>query len=97
VLAEYIRRKRDIPSPVRRKGASVRTVTLPALTQAKLALYSEMRTAGVRKADLARRLGWSKNQVERLLDLEHASRMDQVEAALKAIGKKIAIRISDAA
>jgi antitoxin HicB len=97
VLGEYIRRKRDIPTPARRKGVHVRTVTLPALTQAKLALYSELRAEGIRKADLARRLGWSKNQVERLLDLNHASRIDQIEAALSAIGKKISIRISDAA
>lgn len=97
VLGEYIRRKLDIPLPSPRKGRNVRFVTLPALTQAKLALYSAIRVAGVRKATLARRLGWSRNQVERLMDLQHASRMDQIEAALKAVGKRIDINVSDAA
>ena len=67
VLAEYMRRKMEIPTPSRRRRKGSRLVALPALTSAKLSLYSAMRTSGVRKADLARRLGWSRPQVERLL------------------------------
>ena len=54
-LSVYIDDRRDIPrpSPVRRRG---RFVTVPALTEAKLALYSAMRTQRVGKTELARRL-----------------------------------------
>jgi hypothetical protein len=32
-----------------------------------------------------------------LLDLDHASRLDQIEAALAALGKRLTIDLSDAA
>ena len=85
-----------IPRPSRpRRGQKV--VKLPALSAAKLALYEAMREAGVRKADLARRLNWHMPKVDRLLDLRHASRIDQLEAALAALGKKLVLDIEDAA
>jgi antitoxin HicB len=56
-----------------------------------------MRTHSIRKADLARRLGCHMRQVDRLLDLSHASRLDQIEAAFGALNKKIVIDIRDAA
>ncbi len=53
--------------------------------------------AGVTKAELARRLGWHGPQVDRLLDLNHASRLDQIEAALAALGKRLQVTVRDAA
>lgn len=95
-LSEYIRKKKELPTPAVRKGKDIRIVVLPALTQAKLALYSELLNRGIRKAELARRLGWSKNQVERLFDLKHASRIDQIEEALRSLGKHMFIAVSAA-
>ena len=71
-LSIYIERRLDIPVPSRPRGRMSRLVGLPALCEAKVALYAAMRVAGVRKADLARRLSWQKSQVDRLLDLNHA-------------------------
>jgi len=85
-----------IPAPSKIARGQKR-VTLPALSAAKVAVYAAMREAGLRKADLARRLGWHVPQVDRLLDLRHASRVDQVEAALAALGKKLVIAVRDAA
>jgi antitoxin HicB len=97
VLAEYMRRKSEIPRPSKSNGKSVRMVELPLLTQAKLSLYTAMRGAGVRKADLARRLGTSKAQVERLLDLGHGSTLRQVERAFRALNKRLELSVKDAA
>lgn len=96
VLTEYMRRKRDIPAPSRPKP-NMRLVHLSALSQAKIALYIALKASGIRKADLARRLGWRKSQVERLFDLSHASRMDQLEAAFDALGKRLLIDVANAA
>jgi antitoxin HicB len=85
-----------IPRPSRPRRAQ-KTVTLPALSAAKLALYEAMREAGVRKSELARRLNWHMPQVDRLVDLRHASRMGQLETALAALGKKLVLEIEDAA
>lgn len=85
-----------IPEPSRvKRGADF--VTLSALAEAKISLYREMLSADLRKAELARRLGWHKPQVDRLLDLRHDSRLDQIERAFGALGKRVRIAIEDAA
>lgn len=82
------------PSPVKR---GMDSVVLSALAEAKISLYREMLAAGIRKAELARRLGWHKPQVDRLLDLRHDSRLDQIEQAFAALGKRVRIAIENAA
>jgi antitoxin HicB len=95
VLAARIDDREDIPLPSPARGRPC--AVLPALTAAKVLLYRAMREAGVRKADLARRLGWHGPQIDRLLDLNHASRLDQIEAALAALGKRLLVDLTDAA
>ena len=70
---------------------------MPALSAMKAELYRAFRESGIRKADLARRLGIPTANVDRLFDLKHHSRIDQIEAAFKAVGKKLTIGIRDAA
>ena len=79
----------DVPLPSRAKGGL--TVALPALTAAKLEAYRAMRAAGLNKKQLAARLGWQPSQVTRLFDGRHASRLDQIEAALKALGRRLVV------
>ena len=62
-LSLYIDARMPLPTPsqhVRRQ-----TVRPSALECAKLALYCEMMAQGVRKSELARRLGWHVPQVDR--------------------------------
>jgi antitoxin HicB len=92
-LSFYIDENRDIPKPSRTSG---RLVGLPALSEAKVALYQAMRRGKITRAELARRLGWQKSQVGRLLDLNHESRLDQIEAALGTLGKKLEVRVTAA-
>ena len=91
----YIEDRRPLPRPKgSRRG---RVVTVPALTEAKLELYEAMRSAKLSKAEMARRLNCYMPQIDRLLDLRHASRLDQLEAAFRALGKHLTIAILDAA
>jgi antitoxin HicB len=94
-FSEYIKRRLSIPRASKARGKDVRMVFLPALTEAKIRLYEAMSEAGVRKADLARRMGWQKSQVDRLLDLRHRSRLDQIEAALAKLHKRLAMHVED--
>jgi antitoxin HicB len=64
---------------------------------AKLALYEAMRAQDVSAADLAARLGLAETAVRRLLDLDHRSHIDQVEAALRCLGKRLEVTVRDAA
>ena len=95
VLAARMDDREDIPLPSPAAGRPC--AVLPALTAAKVLLNRAMREAGVRKADLARRLGWHGPQIDRLLDLNHASRLDQIEAALAALGKRLTVDLADPA
>jgi len=79
----------EVPVPSRAKGRP--TVALPALTAAKLEAYRAMRAAGLNKKQLAERLGWQPSQVTRLFDGRHASRLDQIEAALKVLGRRLVV------
>ena len=95
-LAIYVDERRDLPRPARpRKGQGA--VTLPPMAAAKLAIYQAMRDQGVTQVALARRLGCDPKDVRRLLDLMHRSRLDRLEAALAALGKRLVIEVRDAA
>lgn len=94
-LMGYIEDKRDIPAAAAASRGDF--IVLPALTEAKLALYQAMRASRVGKAELGRRLNWHLPQVDRLLDLRHASRLDQLESAFRALGKCLSVEIHEAA
>ena len=64
VIDAYIKDKREVPRPSTRVARH--HVTVPALIEAKLALYEAMRSAGVGKAELARRLDCHLPQIDRL-------------------------------
>ena len=94
-LMGYIADKREIPpADATRHG---RSVALPALTETKLALYQSMRATKTGKAELARRLNCHLPQIDRLLDLSHASRLDQLEAAFSAMGRQLTVAVRKAA
>lgn len=89
-LAGYILAGRSLPlpSPARR---GERMVPVAPLVAAKLALRSAMADENVGNADLARRLGVSEGVVRRLVDPDHASRIDGVVAALASLGRGVVI------
>jgi len=90
-LEGYMKDRRPIPPPSRERTG--RAVVLPPLAVAKVELYEAMRNAGVRKAELARRLRWHMPQVDRLLSLRHGSRLEHLEAALTALDHHLEMRV----
>lgn len=92
-LSLYVDKRRPLPAPSDPQGRP--TVRPAALECAKLGVYQAMLEQGVRKAELARRLGWHLPQVDRLFDLTHASRLDQIEAAARALGRHIEVRVRE--
>ena len=97
VIAHYIHEGQPLPRPSKRRGRQYRMVRLPGLIAAKAELYRAFVASGMRKAELARRLGIPRMNVDRLFDPKHQSRLGQIEAALHAIGKQLDITIRDAA
>lgn len=88
ILNVYLKDGKALPRPSRRRGPTVRPSSLGCL---KLALHEAMREQAVSKTTLARRLGWHLPQVDRVLDLCHSSRIDQVETALRVLGLSVRV------
>ena len=84
-IAARIHDRKDIPTPSQGETYAV----LPTLISVKVMLYQGMRDQGIGKAELARRLGWFLPQVDRVLDVQHRSGMDMMDAALGAIGRRL--------
>jgi len=97
MISDYIASGEPLLPPKKHPGKKYRTVPLPALAAAKAELYRAFLASGVRKAELARRLGTSKGNIDRLFDLGYSTRIEQLEAAFSAIGKRIDIEIREAA
>ena len=91
-LSFYVDSRRPLPTPSKpKRGQAVAHPS--ALESAKLAIYSEMIEQGLKKSDLARRLGWHLPQVDRLLDLNHATRMEHLESAARILGKELRLSV----
>jgi antitoxin HicB len=89
-LAGYVLEGRDPPRPSKARRGQY-SVPVASLVAAKLALRAAMREEGVSNAALARRLGVSEAAVRRLVDPDHASRLDGIVAALSALGHHLVI------
>lgn len=88
----------DIPAPRRKVSARHHaTVALSALTKLKVELYRALRSSGITRAELARRLDWNRESVDRLFRLDHRSRLEQLEAAFRALGRQVDVVVREAA
>lgn len=94
IIASMMAHGEDVPLDTNHGGV---TVTLPILTTLKVMLYRELRRAGISRAELARRLGWNRESVDRLFRLDHRSRLEQIEAAFGALGQVLDVEVRRAA
>lgn len=68
-------------------------LVMPLLLSLKVDLYNAMRAAKVSKAELGRRLGIHPPQVDRLLDLSHASQLEALSKAFFALGYVVDVSV----
>ena len=95
MLSAYMDDRQPIPEPSPLNGRP--GVALKVAASAKIALYNALLAAGKRKADLARMLNLTAIQVDHLLSLHHKSRIEQIETALAALGKRLIVEMREAA
>jgi antitoxin HicB len=93
-IAARMSDREEIPAPSRGKAQDPR-VTLPMQASLKVLLYQAMWKEGVRKADLARRMSIHKQEVDRILDLNHATNLAKIERAFHVLGKKLNVGVQD--
>lgn len=87
----YFDESRIVPRPSRIKSGQD-FVELPASVAAKVLLLNEMIRQKVRPAELARRLHTTPQEVNRLTNIRHTSRIDGIANAMKALGKTLEVR-----
>ena len=88
----YFEDKRCVPAPSKPKRGQ-HTVELPASLSAKVWLLNEMVAQNMRPAELARRLNTTPQQVNRLTNLRHTTRIDAIASALHAMGRQLEISV----
>ena len=88
----YFEDKRCVPVPSKPKRGQ-HTIELPASLSAKVWLLNEMVAQKIRPAELARRLNTTPQEVNRLTNLRHTTRIDAIAAALHAMGRQLDISV----
>ena len=98
MIAYCIRHGKPVPPPTSQpRGKKYRMIELPAIMALKTELYIAFKASGMSKTELARRMGIPRTTVDRLFDFENHTRLDQIEAAFAALGKRLRIAVEDTA
>ena len=95
-LAARLAQREEIPVPSAVKRGQ-RLVPVPFWLAPKLALFLSMRDQSVNNSELARRLRVHERVIRRMLDPQHATKAEKIQAALAALGKQMILEIDDAA
>jgi len=94
-LSIYVDQRRAIP-PASPAQDGEHVIHLPVVIVAKIVLWNSMIERGMRKAELCRLLGVRQAQGDRLVDFLHTSKIEQLEAALSALGKRLYVSVEAA-
>jgi len=96
VIAALIAKRSIVPAPSALKRGQ-RLIPVPLWIAGKLALYLAVRERGMNNSELARRLGVRETVIRRMLDPDHETKSEKLQAALEALGKRIVVAVEDAA
>ena len=86
----YLDERRRAPAPSAAESGE-RLVHLPASVAAKVLLLNEQIAQGVTNAELARRMGIRPQEIQRISNLSHATKIDTIDRALRALGRELTL------
>ena len=92
-LSSYLDEGRPLPVPSKAKRGQP-MVVLPPRVALKLAIHEAMCEQGVTQVQLGDQLGIDGRQVRRILNLDHESKLSQLEAALAALGLQASVSVT---
>jgi antitoxin HicB len=72
-------------------GDGLVAIPVGASDAMKLAVCEAFRQSGLSQAELARRLGKDEKLVRRILDPDHATKLEMLEATLAVLGRRVVI------
>ena len=84
---------RPVPAPSK-PAKGERVVALPLSVAAKVGLLNARLESGARPADIARKMGIKPQEMTRVFDLKHATKIDTIAAAMAAMGYELDLHIN---
>ncbi|MCY1532399.1 Antitoxin HicB [compost metagenome] len=88
----YFEDRRPVPPPSAPVGDEA-MIALPASVSAKVLLLNEMLAQHVTPSELAKRMDTRKQEVNRIIDLNHATKIDTIAAALTSLGRELELSV----
>ncbi|HED5889200.1 TPA: type II toxin-antitoxin system HicB family antitoxin [Salmonella enterica] len=88
----YFEDNEQIPPPSE-VNAGDDFVEVPLSVASKVLLLNAFLESRLTRQDLAKRIGKPKQEITRLFDLNHATKIDAVQSAAKALGKELTLNI----
>jgi antitoxin HicB len=85
-----LKEKAAIPEPSKAKRSELAIPASPSVA-AKVAFARAFAQSKMSKSALARRLGLRETEVRRLLDPDHATKLDRLDEALRVLGRRLVI------
>lgn len=82
----YFEDNRSVPAPGDITGDFVE---VPLSVAAKVMLLNVFVDAGLTQVELANRMGVKKQEVTRIFDLHHTTKIDTIQKAMSALGKRL--------
>jgi antitoxin HicB len=95
-LEFYFEDARTVPLPSKPEKDQLVVELNPSLW-AKVLLLNEMVVQNIRPADLARKLSVHPQEVTRIMNLKHATKIDTISSAFNAMGKTLEFVVSNSA
>ncbi|HFK7186577.1 type II toxin-antitoxin system HicB family antitoxin [Serratia odorifera] len=68
-------------------------VDVPLSVASKVLMLNAFIESGLTRVELADRIGIKKQEVNRLIDLQHATKIDAIQRAMKALGKRLELLV----
>ena len=96
LIATTIREGGDLPEPSP-AGEQRPMVVSPVQIALKAALYDAWRQAGISRRQFARDLEVAESEVRRMLNPDHATKAATIDRALRRLGKRLSVTVSEAA
>ena len=88
--------QRGVPLPrSRAKGRALVEIAVAPDVAAKLAVLESFVAADITKSELVRRIGKDEKDVRRILDPKHATKLPALTAALRALGKRLVVGVTE--
>lgn len=87
----YFEDQRPVPMPTPAKEQAV--VSVPASVWAKVLLLNTMLSKNITQAELAKRMGSRKQEMQRIINLGHNTKIDTLNKALEVMGKQLTLSV----